>query len=156
MPHTTVHKILQKCLKFKSYKYQLLQHATAQDKEVCHTFCYDFLSRHEDDKLLAAKIVFSDEATFHLLGNINAHNLGIWGSNNPHEVIEHTRDSPKLNVFCALAKQNVFGPFFFAKHTVTGIMYLDMLEEIFMPILEEKSSDDILFQQDRVPPHFHK
>jgi hypothetical protein len=32
MPHTTVHKILRKRLKFKSCKYQLLQHVTARDK----------------------------------------------------------------------------------------------------------------------------
>lgn len=34
MPHTTIHKILHKPLKFKQYKYQLLQNVTAQDKEV--------------------------------------------------------------------------------------------------------------------------
>jgi hypothetical protein len=58
-------------------------------------------------------------------------------------------------MFCALSKQNVFGPFFFAGHTVTGIVYLDMFEEFLMPILEE-GPDDTLFQQDRAPPHFHK
>jgi hypothetical protein len=42
MPHTTMQKILQKCLKFKSYKYQLLQNVTAQDKEVHYTFCCDY------------------------------------------------------------------------------------------------------------------
>jgi hypothetical protein len=45
-----------KCLKFKSYKNQLLQHVNVQD----------FLSRLEDDELFIGKIVFSDEATFHL------------------------------------------------------------------------------------------
>jgi hypothetical protein len=42
MPHTTVHKILWKRLKFKRYKYQLLQHVIAQDKEVRYTSCSDF------------------------------------------------------------------------------------------------------------------
>jgi hypothetical protein len=50
---------------FKSYKYQLLQHVTAQDKEVHYTLSPEFLSRLEDDKLFTAKTVFSDEATFH-------------------------------------------------------------------------------------------
>jgi hypothetical protein len=71
MPHTTVHKILQECLKLESYKYQLLQHVTAQDKEVRSTFCSDFLSRLKDDELLTAKIVFSDEAIFNLMGNVH-------------------------------------------------------------------------------------
>jgi hypothetical protein len=39
---------------------------------------------------------------------------------------------------------------------MTGIVYLDMLEKFLMSISEEWSPDDILFQQYRVPPHFHK
>jgi hypothetical protein len=105
-----------------------LQHATAQDKEVQHKFCSGFISILEDDKHLASKIVFSDEATLHLLEKVNRHNLRIWGSNNPHEVIEHLTDGPKLNVFCALYKQNMFGLLFFAECSVTGTVYPDMLE----------------------------
>jgi hypothetical protein len=114
-----------------------LQHVTAQDKEVRYTFCSGFLSRFEGNELFTTKIVFSDEVTFHLSRNVNRHNLRILGSNNPDEVIEYTRYSPTLNVFCALSKQNVLGPFFFAERTVTGIVYLDMLEELLVPILEE-------------------
>jgi hypothetical protein len=77
MPHTTMHKILRKSLKFKSYKYQLLQHVTAQDKEVRYTFFSEFLSRPEDDEIFTAKIIFSDEATYNLSGNVNRHNLRI-------------------------------------------------------------------------------
>jgi hypothetical protein len=43
IPYTTVHKILRKRLKFKSYKYQLLQHVSSQD-EVRYKFCSDFFS----------------------------------------------------------------------------------------------------------------
>jgi hypothetical protein len=46
MPHTTVHKIMRKRLKFKSHKYQLLQHVTAWGKKkIRFTFRFDFLSR---------------------------------------------------------------------------------------------------------------
>jgi hypothetical protein len=31
-------------------------------------------------------------------------------SNNPHEATEHTRDSTKLNTFCALSRHKVFVP----------------------------------------------
>jgi hypothetical protein len=31
-----------------------------------------------------------------------------------------------------------------------------MLEEFLMPILDEEGPDDMLFQQDGAPPHFHK
>jgi hypothetical protein len=38
---------------------------------------------------------------------------------------------------------------------VTGIVFLDM-EEFLMPILEQEGPDDVLFQQDGAPLHFHK
>jgi hypothetical protein len=33
---------------------------------------------------------------------------------------------------------------------------VSQVEEFLMPILEEEGPDDMLFQQDGVPPHFHK
>jgi hypothetical protein len=42
---TTVQKIVWKCLKFKTFRHQLLQYLTSQDKEVCYTFCCDFIPR---------------------------------------------------------------------------------------------------------------
>jgi hypothetical protein len=95
-----MHNILRKYLKFKSYGYQLFQYVSAQDKNVRYTFYRDFLSRLEDE-LSRVKIVFSDENAFHLPGNVNQHNLTIWRSNSRHEANKHTRDDPKLNVFCA-------------------------------------------------------
>jgi hypothetical protein len=73
MPHTTMHKNLRKHLKFKSYKYELLQHVTTWDKDVRS----DFLSRLQDDELFTAKIVFSGEGTFHLSGNVNQHDQNL-------------------------------------------------------------------------------
>jgi hypothetical protein len=115
MPHTTVHTILRKHLKFKICKYQLLQHVTAQNKQVRYIPYSELLWRLEGDEIFTAKIVRNDEATLNLSGNVNRHNLKIWGTNNPHEVTEHTRDSPKFNVFCTLSQQNVFGPFFLCR-----------------------------------------
>ena len=31
------------------------------------------------------------------------------------------KDSPKVNVFCAISSQKVYGPFFFAEGTITGM-----------------------------------
>jgi hypothetical protein len=92
MPHTTTHKILRKHLKFKSYKYQLLQHVSAKDKEVRYTFCSDVLLRLEDEILhpKLSSVMKPDSIYREMLINIT-----FWGSNN-HEVIEHTRDSPQL------------------------------------------------------------
>jgi hypothetical protein len=72
---------------------------------------------------------FGDEATFHVSGAVNRRNVRIWGSENPHVYVEYQRDSPKVNVFCAISSQKVYGPFFFAKGPVTGKLYLDMLQQ---------------------------
>jgi hypothetical protein len=50
----------------------------------------------------------------------NVHNVRIWGTEQPHAQIEHQRDSPKINVFCAVSREKVHGPFFFPDATVTG------------------------------------
>jgi hypothetical protein len=80
----------------------------------------------EDDTFLP-HLIFSDEATFHLSGKVNRHNVRIWGLQNPQEALEHERDSLKVNVFCALSQTKVYGPFFFAENMVAGVTYLVML-----------------------------
>jgi hypothetical protein len=63
---------------------------------------------------------FSDEGTFHIIGKANKHSVHIWGTEQPHAQTEHRRDSPKVNVFCAVPCENVRGPFVFTEAIVTG------------------------------------
>ena len=81
------------------------------------------------------KLIFCDEATFHISGKVNVHNVHIWGTEQPHAQTEHQRDSPKVNVFCAMSCEKVHGPFFFTEATVTGDSFLDMLENWLLPQL---------------------
>jgi hypothetical protein len=81
------------------------------------------------------EVQFSDEATLNVSGAVNRRNVRIWGSENPHAYVQHQRDSPKVNVFCAISSQKVYGPFFFSEETVTGMAYLDMLQLLLMPQL---------------------
>ena len=51
----------------------------------------------------------------------------------------------------------LIGPFFFMERTITGNIYLDMLEQYVFPQLdqiEEENNVQLLFQQDGAPPHF--
>jgi hypothetical protein len=107
----------------------------------------------EYDKFLP-RVIFSDETTFRLSGKVNRHNVRIWGQQNPHTTLEHDRDSPKVNVFCAISQTKVYGPFFFDKNTVTGVTYLAMLQNWLLPPINE-DSEDFIFQQDGAPPHWH-
>ena len=52
-----------------------------------------------------------------MCGNVNRHNIRISDTENPHGTIAHVRDSPKVNVFCAVSSCKVYGPFFFAEPT---------------------------------------
>jgi hypothetical protein len=104
-----------------------------------------------DDSYLQ-KILFSDEATFHTHGVVNHHNCRIWGSENPHALMEHVRDSPNVNVWCGIMSDRTVGPFFFHKITITSAVYLDMLENFVFPQIAEV--DGLIFQQDGTPPHF--
>jgi hypothetical protein len=99
------------------------------------------------------KLVLGDEATYPLSGRVNRHNLRIWGSENPHESFQHERDSPKFNVFAAMSRGKLHGPFFI-EPTVTGVICLDMLREWLMPQLQE-DIQDLIYQQDGAPPHCH-
>jgi hypothetical protein len=99
--------------------------------------------------------MFSDEATFNISGAVNRHNVRIWGSQQPHSVMEHVRDSPKVNVWCGVMCNMFIGPFFFffAEKTVTGSSYLDMLRLYAISQLEHLQPN-VFFQQDSAPPHW--
>ena len=61
------------------------------------------------------------------MGKVNWVNVTIWGSENPHVVIEYIWDSPKVNVWYDLLYDRLVGPFFFAEDTVTSTIYMNML-----------------------------
>jgi hypothetical protein len=48
----------------------------------------------------------------------------------------------------------VYGPFFFIETTITGIVYLDMLQQFLIQLLDEDNQEGrIHFQQGSAPPH---
>jgi hypothetical protein len=49
----------------------------------------------------------------------------------------HVPDRPKVKVFCASNKERVHGSFFFTETTITGIVYLDKLQQVLIPQLDE-------------------
>jgi hypothetical protein len=59
-------------------------------------------------------------------------------------------DSPKLNFFAAMSREELYGPFSFVESAVTGIIYLGVPRESFMP----QQQEDLTCQQDGAPPHY--
>ena len=118
------------------YKLHLLQHLKDIDKSACENFCTQKQVMLEEDGF-DDRLVFSDEATFHVTGKFNEHNTHLWGTKHPHTIQEHARDSPKVNVFRAISKKCVYGPFFFEGTTVNNEAYLAMLKNWLMELLVE-------------------
>jgi hypothetical protein len=111
MPQSSAWPILRKHLRAKGYRIQVLQALNPQDQNLRFQFCVDFEQRLEEDGF-AEKLVFSDDATFHVCVKANRHSVHIWGTENPHVTVEQVRDSSKLNVFLAVSYCKVYGPIF--------------------------------------------
>ncbi|CAM4794150.1 unnamed protein product [Rotaria magnacalcarata] len=85
------------------------------------------------DSHMQEDLFFSDEATFYVGGLVSKHNIRYRSETNPHVTIETVMNSPKLNVWCAMSKNKLLGPYFFEDDTVNGADYLLMLETFFIP-----------------------
>ena len=120
IPRSTVHKVLHKRLRLHAYKLQIVQALKPDDRPRRAAFAEEILQRIDDDNGYLNSVCFSDEATFHVSGKVNKHNIRIWGSQNPCEVLERERDSPKINVWCGLMHNQIIGPFIFAESTITA------------------------------------
>ena len=70
-------------------------------------------------------------------------------------MVQLQRDSPKLNVFCAISRRKEYWDFLFSEETVTGVSYLDVLQQWLFPQLYEAEPENFIWQQDGAPPHFH-
>lgn len=150
---TTVWRVLRKRLLFKPFRLQMLQALIPTDLPKRESFCSDMLQKMQNENF-SKNLIFSDESTFHLTGKVNTHNVRIWGTENPNAIIEIQRDSAKINVFCAISRQKVYGPYFFDGLTINSISYLNLLKNFIFPLMENES-DEFIFQQDGAPPHYH-
>jgi hypothetical protein len=85
VPKTTVWQVLRNHLHLRPYRLQILQQLKPTDKVKRYDFCCKFLGNPANDDTIMNKLIFSHEATFHLYGRVNRHNLRIWGSENLRE-----------------------------------------------------------------------
>jgi len=112
---TSLRKILHKDLGLFPYKIQLTQQLKANDHEIRYRFSVWALEQLEMDNDFAQKIIFSDEAHFHLNGYVYKQNCRIWGTKNPNVIIKKPMHPPRVTVWCALWSGGIIGPFFLLK-----------------------------------------
>ena len=112
IPFLSVYKTLRKTLRFYPYKIKLIHSMKPEDGPARKLFADTMLRSIQVDQHFLKRICFSDEATFHVAGIVNRHNVRIWGTSHPREYVENERNSPKVNVWCGLLHDTVIGPFF--------------------------------------------
>ncbi|GFV32773.1 uncharacterized protein TNCV_3312541 [Trichonephila clavipes] len=162
VPYSTVWIVLRKVMHFFPYKIRHNQQLMANDREKRLTFALTFLARVEVDASWPWKILWSDEAHFHLSGTVNTHNCRIWDTENPRTFKEIPLHSPKVTVWCGFTATFILSPFFFEETTrngpvtcpVTARRYKNMLKNFVAPqMLQHQCLDSITFMQDGVPQH---
>jgi len=85
---TSLRRILNKDFGMKPHKVQLVQELKPHDDHPMHfRFAQWAEQRLVEDEHFYRKIIFSDEAHFHLGGYVNKQNC-IWGSENQYIVME--------------------------------------------------------------------
>lgn len=162
MSATSVRRILKRN-GFHPYKVTLLQELSEDDADRRMQFCQEMMDRIEEQPDLIDKILFSDEATFHMNGVVNRHNCRYWSNENPHWMEQdHTQYPQKLNVWAGIIGSRIIGPFIIHEN-LTGDIYLNLLRHSVLPQLinlfpnpanPQLLRNDIYFQQDGAPPHY--
>ena len=100
-PGSTIQKA-HKRLRLYAYKLKIVQALKPDDRPRRTAFVEEILQRIDDDNDYLQCVVFSDEVFFHVCWKVIKHNVRIWGSKNPYEIVDKERDSPKLVVWCSL------------------------------------------------------
>lgn len=85
---------------YHPYKMQVVQELSDGDFDRRLEFCERLQNMCNNDPYLVKNIVFSDESTFYLNGNVNTQNYRYWSDTNPHWIREgHTQCQQKINVW---------------------------------------------------------
>jgi hypothetical protein len=111
-------------------------------------FC-NWLLRNVHDGIIDPDLFFlSDEAWFHVSGNVNAQNSRIWDTENPYVLHQRPLHDIKVGVWRAVSARRVIGPIFLGD-TVNSNRYVsDILEPFFQELTEQETRYGY-FQQDR-------
>jgi hypothetical protein len=73
------------------------------------------------------RFMFSDESIFHISGKVHRYNLRLGGIENPHEMVQREKASPKIDVFVQRPHEIFMGLSFSVK-TLTATNYLENLQ----------------------------
>ncbi|XP_076305614.1 uncharacterized protein LOC143222676 [Tachypleus tridentatus] len=155
IPKSSVHRMLKR-IHWKSFIPALVHALNEDDLDQRVEFYEWYLVKSAEDAQFPNKIAWSDEATFKLNGLVNRYNCTYWAPQNPYVTVEQQVNLPGVKVWCGLSAFGVTGPFCF-ENTVTGFVYLNLLQESVVPRIRGQFRDEeFYFQHDGAPPHYHR
>lgn len=155
---SSLQRILTKDLHLHAYKVQITQELKPRDHGQRREFVEWIIDRQNRDADFSNKIIFSDEAHFHLDGFVNRQNCRIWGSENPHVIVQKQMHPQRVTVWCGFWAEGIIGPYFFQNEagqavTVNGARYRNMITRFFLAELEDIDVEAMWFQQDGATCH---
>lgn len=143
--------ILKRNLHMHPYKVHVYQELLPPDYIRRVAYCRFFNANLNDDDVLD-KTFFTDEAWFHLNGYVNAQNMRMWATENPHYYREAALHPVKVGVWCAMSRRRLIGPIFF-EGNLNGERYRNNILETFINQLHDDELQFGFFQQDSARPH---
>ena len=80
-----------------------------------------------------------------------------WSAETPRQLPQTPLHYQRVTVWCAISSVGIIGPYFFEGNEravmVNAARYSEMIEELFLPDLEEMDVGDVWFQQDGATVH---
>ena len=139
--------------KYKSYKIRHVHELLPRDYIQRMEFCELWMEKINEDPNLVNRILFGDESTFSLHGEVHKQNKRIWARENPYVFKEsHTQYPQKVNVWLGFIGNRVLGPIFI-DGSLNSTKYLELLQGQVGPLILDNYNAEIIFQHDGAPPH---
>lgn len=108
-----------------------------------------------EDIAFPFKIIWSKEIIFQLNGSINPYNCTYWAHQNLHVTVDQHLNLSEIKKCSVISSLNILGQLFLDQ-TVTGDIYLNMLQESICPYTEELfGCEETYFQHYGTSSHYH-
>ncbi|GBM53387.1 hypothetical protein AVEN_103779-1 [Araneus ventricosus] len=106
----------------------------------------EMLSRIENERDFLNRIIFTDEATFHVINKVNISTTAEFGTQKIPMQYREWKERIQKSVCSALLHDTVIRQFFFAETSVAANIYLGMLQIYPIPLMQHLQLI-VIFQQ---------
>ena len=135
------------------FKFIKVQQLHDDDPATRLEFCRTVLERNTVDANWSNKIIFSDEVTLNLNGEINHHNSFYYSQTNQHLTYTKSLKSASITVWAMIPADGRL-KWKILNETMNSERYIQTLNEIVLPCMNSNRYVHHMFQQDGASVHF--